>query len=84
MVSDDKILSKMTMYVLNYLRKHIKNDLFFVDPFMLEIDGKDCSMICSKSNTMFFVIYREGINKVITYFTKNPVGVGIAKSEDSV
>ena len=23
MVSDDKILSKMTMYVLNYLRKHI-------------------------------------------------------------
>ena len=84
MVSDDKILSKMTMYVLNYLRKHIKNDLFFVDPFMLEIDGKDCSMICSKSNTMFFVIYREGINKVITYFTKNPVAVGIAKSEHSV
>ena len=84
MVSDDKILSKMTIYVLNYLRKHIKNDLFFVDPFMLEIDGKDCSMICSKSNTMFFVIYREGINKVITYFTKNPVGVGIAKSEHSV
>ncbi len=84
MVSDDKILSKMTIYVLNYLRKHIKNDLFFVDPFMLEIDGKDCSMICSKSNTMFFVIYREGINKVITYFTKNPVGVGSVKSEHSV
>lgn len=84
MVSDDKILSKMTIYVLNYLRKHIKNDLFFVDPFMLEIDGKDCSMICSKSNTMFFVIYREGINKVITYFTKNPVGMGNVKSEHSV
>lgn len=84
MVSDSKILSKMTMYVIKVLRKSIKTENFLVNPYLLEIDGKECSMIYSLSKTMFFVIYREGINKVVTYFKENPVGVGDVKSELSV
>lgn len=83
MVYDDKILSKMTLLVLNNLRKKI-NDKFSVSPYTFEIDGKDCSLISSESGTKFFAIYKEGINKVITYFTKNPVDFNELKSEFSV
>lgn len=83
MVYDNKILSKMTLLVLNNLRKNI-NDNFLVSPFVFKIDGKDCSLISSESGTKYFAIYKEGINKVITFFTKNPVDSPNLKSEFSV
>jgi len=82
-VSDNGVLSKMTMLVIKKLRKNI-DDKFYVYPYVLEIDGKKCSLICSGSKTKFFAIYREGINKVITYFTENPINASNAFSKFSV
>ena len=83
-VSDNDILSKMTIVVIKKLRENIIYDKFCVYPYILKIDGKKCSMICSESKSMFFAIYREGINKVITYFTENPINKPNAFSKLSV
>ena len=83
-ISDNGILSKMTLVVIKKLRENIIYDKFCVYPYILKINGKKCSMICSESESMFFVIYREGINKVITYFTENPINKPNALSKLSV
>ena len=83
-ISDNGILSKMTIVVIKKLRENIIYDKFCVYPYILKINGKKCSMIYSESESMFFAIYREGINKVITYFTENPINKPNALSKLSV
>lgn len=83
-ISDNGILSKMTIVVIKKLRENIIYDKFCVYPYILKINGKKCSMIYSESESMFFAIYREGINKVITYFTENPINKPNSLSKLSV
>ena len=83
-ISDNGILSKMTLVVIKKLRENIIYDKFCVYPYILKINGKKCSMIYSESESMFFAIYREGINKVITYFTENPINKPNSLSKLSV
>ena len=83
-ISDNAILSKMTMVVIKKLRENIIYDKFCVYPYVLKINEKKCSMICSESESMFFAIYREGINKVITYFTEDPINKPNSLSKLSV
>jgi hypothetical protein len=81
MVADNKYLSKISMIVVKHLRKRVSAP-FMVYPFVLTINGKDCSMIQSQTSSL--VLFKDGVEKTIAYFKGNPLKEPGIKSDFAV
>lgn len=81
MVADNKYLSKISMIVVKHLRKRVSAP-FMIYPFVLTINGKDCSMIQSQTSSL--VLFKDGVEKTIAYFKGNPLKEPGIKSDFAV
>lgn len=69
-VSDDKILTKSSRIVIKFLKKSFADD-FYMHPYVVKIDGKDGSLICSEN--MFIALTRTGVEKKVYFFNTDPM-----------